>query len=323
MSLLFAPISLNFPRIWLLISFPQGQGYHHTEVVYLLCTQTASTTSFRFTLRCLSVHASSKPELDPAKLLLSTPHTLVWLPTFSDRPLWLVFRSISFTVCGQTALMSTVSCPSDIKVCHCGHLMPESGPAHNSSCRSSHLPPRLNLENLLSPSLLLLPFPSSHPHFFPPKPAWPSWTILPPLQNYFLPTDSFAPAAAAICLLNLSLSVGAMPTAWPPHALAGIKPVLDNFLTVLSGFSGRSYFPSRISPRTSFFSTFLSLPAAWFSFSSLLQAFRHSSPQPLLLSCCIPDTSPPDISSGSDHPARSAELSPRLINFFGKRQLKR
>ena len=118
------------------------------------------------------------PELeDPAKLLLSTPHTLVWLPTFSDRPLWLVFRSISFTVCGQTALMSTVSCPSDIKVCHCGHLMPESGPAHNSSCKSSHLPPRLNLENLLSPRLLLLPCPSSHQHFFPPKPACPSWTI--------------------------------------------------------------------------------------------------------------------------------------------------
>ena len=151
-----------FSGIWLLISFPQRQGYHHTEVVYLLCTQTASTTSFRFTSRCLSVHASSKPELDPAKLLLSTPHTLVWLPTFSDRPLWLVFRSISFTICGQTALMSTVSCPSDIKVCHGGHSMPESGPAHNSSCRSSHLPPRLNLENLLSPSLLLLPCPSSH-----------------------------------------------------------------------------------------------------------------------------------------------------------------
>ena len=191
MSLHFAPISLNFPRIWLLISFPQRQGNHHTEVVYLLCTQTASTTSFRFTLRCLSVHASSKPELDPAKLLLSTPHTLVWLPTFSDRPLWLVFRSISFTFCGQTALMSTVSCPSDIKVCHCGHLMPESGPAHNSSCRSSHLPPRLNLENLLSPSLLLLPCPSSHPHFFPPKPAWPSWTINSSSTSKLFPSNRF------------------------------------------------------------------------------------------------------------------------------------
>ena len=232
MSLIFAPISLNFTRIWLLISFPQGQGYNHTEVVYLLCTQTASTTSFRFTLRCLSVHASSKPELDPAKLLLSTPHTLVWLPTFSNGPLWLVFRSISFTLCEQTALMSTVSCPSDIKVCHCGHLMPESGPAQNSSCRSSHLPPRLSLENLLSPSLLLLPCPSSDPNFFcPSQRGHRGQLILPPLPNYFLPTDSFAPAAAAICLLNLSLSVGAMPTAWPPHALAGIKPVLDNFLT--------------------------------------------------------------------------------------------
>ena len=173
MSLLFTPISLNFQRIWLLISFPQGQGYNHTEVVYLLCTQTASTTSFRFTLRCLSVHASSKPELDPAKLLLSTPHTLVWLPTFSNRPFWLVFRSICFTFCEQTALMSTVSCLSNFKVCHCGHVMPESGPAHNSSCRSSH-----SLHIL--PSTYLLP-----------KPAWPSWTMDSSSTSKLFPSSRF------------------------------------------------------------------------------------------------------------------------------------
>ena len=46
--------------------------------------------------------------------------------------------------------------------------------------------------------------------------------------------------------LNLSLSVSAKPTAWPPHALAGTKPVLDNFLTpVILWLSGRSYFPDK------------------------------------------------------------------------------
>ena len=232
MSLLFAPISLYFSGIWLLISFPQGQRYNHTEVVYLLCTQTASTTSFRFTLRCLSVHASSKPELDPAKLLLSTPHILVWLRTFSDRPLWLVFRSISFTVCGQTALMSTVSCPSDIKVSHCGHLMPESGPAQNSSCRSSHLPPRLNLENLLSPSLLLLPCPSADQNFFCPSQRGHRGQLNPSSTSKLFPSNRFL---RSCCSRYLSPQLEPLrrrnANCLPPHALAGIKPVLDNFLT--------------------------------------------------------------------------------------------
>ena len=43
-------------------------------------------------------------------------------------------------------------------------------------------------------------------------------------------TDSFLPAAA-ICLLNFNLSVGEMPTAFPPHTPAGTKPLVSKFLT--------------------------------------------------------------------------------------------
>ena len=43
--------------------------------------------------------------------------------------------------------------------------------------------------------------------------------------------SSFPAAAAAICLLNFSLSLGAMPMACPLHALAGTNPVLNSFLT--------------------------------------------------------------------------------------------
>ena len=225
----------------------------------------------------------------------------------------------------QTALMSTVSCPSDIKVCHCGHLMPEPGPAHNSSCRSYHLPPRLNLENLLSPSLLLLPCPSSH-HISsrPSQRGHRGQLILPPFPNYLLPTGSFAPAAAAIYLLNLSLSVGAMPTAWPPHALARIKPVLDNFLTpVLMWLFWKVLFPDK---RESHLALLSSRPFFRFQllgsrsqvYSKRFDTRRHN--HSFLAAFLTPLL---QISSGSDRPARSAELSPMLIKIFGKRQLKR
>ena len=41
-----------------------------------------------------------------------------------------------------------------------------TGLTQNDSCKSSHLSPRLNLEDLLSPSLLLLSCPSSHPNSY-------------------------------------------------------------------------------------------------------------------------------------------------------------
>ena len=41
----------------------------------------------------------------------------------------------------------------------------------------------------------------------------------------------FLPAAAAICLLNLNISVGAIPTACAPQVLAGTIPARNNFWT--------------------------------------------------------------------------------------------
>ena len=68
------------------------------------------------------------------------------------------FRRISFTSCGQNTLMSTATCTSNSKVCHCDDLNAQL--AQNCSCKSSHLPPSLHLENLLPPHLLLLSLPS-------------------------------------------------------------------------------------------------------------------------------------------------------------------
>ena len=108
-----------------------------------------------------------------------------------------------------------------------------TGLAHNGSCRSSHLPPRLNLKKLLPPTLpsALMPiFPSQIPLS---KPTWP---ILPPLPKYSLPCNVRATPIPShllllsFVLLNLSLSVGAMPTAWHPHS-QGPKPAPNNFLT--------------------------------------------------------------------------------------------
>ena len=57
--------------------------------------------------------------------------------------------------------------------------------------------------------------------------------------------DSLFPAAAATCLINFSLSVGAMPTACPLHALAGTNPVRINILTPIFIFNERAVFPDK------------------------------------------------------------------------------
>ena len=99
---------------------------------------------------------------------------------------------------------------------------------------------------------------------------------------------SFLPAAAAICLLNVNLSVSAITTACAVLALAGIIPVLNKFSTpncfietLLKGFvlldERKSHF-ALLSSRFFFKSQLLD--------SSPLQAFPHYLPLSLLL-CCI------------------------------------
>ena len=115
--------------------------------------------------------------------------------------------SIFLTSCGQTNLMSTFSCPSNIKVCSCGSC--GTGLAHDGFCRSSHLPPRLDLEDLLPPRLLLFAFPSSHPHTGRPTGRGHGVKLFSTSKLFTSmrdesETDSFLPAAA-ICSISAFL----------------------------------------------------------------------------------------------------------------------
>ena len=71
--------------------------------------------------------------------------------------------SIFFTSFGQTYLMSILASPSNMNVCHCGHFIPRSRVSHHCSRRPSHLPPHLNLTNLIQPCFFLFRVPFSCP----------------------------------------------------------------------------------------------------------------------------------------------------------------
>ena len=152
---------------------------------------------------------------------------LLWLPISSNETNLACFRSIFFTSCRQTTLMSTATGPSNNKVRHCGHLMPRSRVSHMNAPAS----PLTCLHVCTSKSCFLhafccsfFIFPSRHLHL---RRALLWWIVPSQPPKIFTSmksdkeTDSFLPAAAAICLLFCSLSVGAKPTACPLHALAG------------------------------------------------------------------------------------------------------
>ena len=103
---------------------------------------------------------AAKPGLVPATLL-STPHTRVRLPISSNRPLW-CFRSIFFTSCGLTTLMSTTACPRTARCPLWPWEAKVAGFAHDRSCKPSHRSPCLYFRDLLPPSS-----PSAHLHALP------------------------------------------------------------------------------------------------------------------------------------------------------------
>ena len=229
----------NFSGIWLLISFQHGQWYNlcfsvpssslHPQHFFssdqpmsydLFCTHPPSTSSVLITCGCLSV-------------TIRWSFFAAW-PISSSRPFWLVSEACVFYILREDHShvhrflsfkhQGVPLWPLDAQV---------TGLAHNGSCRSSHLPPRLNLKKLLPPSLpsALMPiFPSQIPLS---KPTWP---ILPPLPKYSLPCNVRATPIPShllllsFVLLNLSLSVGAMPTAWHLHS-QGPKPAPNHSLT--------------------------------------------------------------------------------------------
>ena len=155
----FLPIvHLSNSPIWFLTSFQHGQWYNlcfsvpssllHPRHVFssdqpmsynLLSIQSPSTTSFLVTFRCLPVQASLVCLRSSA--LVGSSHTLslnsshALLPMCSSRPSWLV-SGASFASCGQTTLMSTATCPSNRKVCHCDSLMPRSRVSHPTATAS-------------------------------------------------------------------------------------------------------------------------------------------------------------------------------------------
>ena len=144
---------------------------------------------------------------------------------FTNRGLWQIF------------------CPSNSKECPCGHLMPKiTGLTHDCSCMPSHMSPCWHFNDLLPPRFLLLSLPFfPHPHTAQKSMATvgrsssTSKTLTSMKKDN--ETDSFLPGgAAAICLLNLSLSAGALPTAWPLPLSRRDQTVLRNLVLLKRQF---------------------------------------------------------------------------------------
>ena len=112
-----------------------------------------------YSLQTLWYSFAASPGLAPAKLLLfNSSHSCVAVHLL-QKTILACSSSILFTSCGQTTLMSTATCPSNSKVCHCSHWMPKSRVfVHDCSCKSCYLFPSLHLKDLLRPCLLLLLF---------------------------------------------------------------------------------------------------------------------------------------------------------------------
>ena len=100
---------------------------------------------------------ATKPRVGSSQMPSINSSCSCFAANFFQETVLACFRSIFFTSFGQTYFMCTCSCPSNIKVCHCGHFMPKSRVSHrtNNSCKCSRLSPCLNLRDL-----------PSHPHSF-------------------------------------------------------------------------------------------------------------------------------------------------------------
>ena len=123
-----------------------------------------------------------------------------------------------------------------------------STPSFNSShsCFAAHFIQQTILACFSSIFFTSCPSPSAHPHSFRPEECGHGGQRLLKLKIIYLherdsETDSFLPAAAAICRLNLSLSVGELKAS-PLHTLATTKPILNNIPHQLSYNSSENAF---------------------------------------------------------------------------------
>ena len=156
--------------------------------------------------------------------------------------------------------MSTTTCPSNSKACHCGNMTPRSrvsqrtapaGPltcfhVHNSKicflhafcCFLLHLPSHTSSAEKSVAMADKSPSTSDHS---------------PPGEEVTKRTRFYLPLQA-ICYLNFNLSVGEMPTACPPRTLARTTLLLDSFLTpILMQFFSKTRFPLAVENLTSHF----------------------------------------------------------------------
>ena len=186
--------------------------------------QPHSTTRFLVTCRCMSVSlrwsfSAAKLGLAPATLIPSAPHTRAVLPVSSSRSSWLCLRSIFFTSCVQTTLMSTTTFAKNSKAYQCGHLIPKSQVSHTTAPAS----PRTSLQVCTSNICFLQAFccslhhlpnqtPSSQESVGMVESSSSTSNLFNSIKSESEP-NSFFPAGAALCLLNFRLSAGAMPTA--------------------------------------------------------------------------------------------------------------
>ena len=147
-------------------------------------------------------------------------------------------------------------------------------------------------KNIFPPRLLVLLAPSAHPHAFCPKEHGHGGYILSMKRDD--DTESSLPAAAIICCSNFHLSVSEMPKPCPLHTPQGPNPS--------STTSSHQYscivllektIPGKRKPHIALVSCcFLLLPptASCSSSSPLLMCPRRWQ-DPLIPSCCIPETS--------------------------------
>ena len=126
---------------------------------------------------------ASQHRLDwlPPPLRPSTPDTCALLPTSSSRPSWLASEAYLSRPAGRPP-----SCPLPAAQ-RTTQSVQVTGLAHDGSCHSSHLPPRLHFRDLLPPRLLLLSSPFTHPDPFRPSKMWPSWKVILQLLDCSLP----------------------------------------------------------------------------------------------------------------------------------------
>ena len=101
----------------------------------LFCTQPPSRINFLATFRCffsplVLFFFRKRARAGSSHIPFFNSSYSCFAAHFFQRADLACFKSIFITSCGQTYLMSTLTCPAKVQVSHCGHLMPKSRISH-------------------------------------------------------------------------------------------------------------------------------------------------------------------------------------------------